>query len=101
MYNKYLMENTNQLKEGKLVMVSQKVIEGKKERVVNFQGRIMKVRGINENKTITVRQTLDGVEVERIFPLLSPIITKIALVEETKSKEKKATKITRRKNLHK
>lgn len=95
------MENTNQLKEGKLVMVSQKVIEGKKERVINFQGRIMKVRGINENKTITVRQTLDGVEVERIFPLLSPTITKIALVEETKSKEKKATKITRRKNLHK
>lgn len=91
------MDGIDLIREGKLIRVSQKILEGKKERIVNFQGRVLKVRGKDENKTITVRQTLDGVEVDRIFPVSSPTITKFAVVEETKSKEKKAAKSKKKK----
>ena len=86
------MDGIELIREGKLIKVSQKILEGKKERIVNFQGRVLKVRGKDENKTITVRQYLDGVGVDRIFPVSSPTITKFVIVEETKNKEKKASK---------
>jgi len=85
-------ENTPMLREGKLAKVVQKVIDAKKERSVSFIGRIMKVKGSGSNQTITLRQTLEGVEVDRIFPVMSPTITSIALVEEKKSATKKAKK---------
>jgi len=85
-------ENTPMLREGKLAKVVQKVIDGKKERAVSFIGRVIKVKGAGENQTITLRQTLEGIEVDRIFPVMSPTITSIALVEEKKSATKKAKK---------
>ncbi len=70
------------LREGKQVRVVQKVVEGKRERNVPFVGLILRVRGQGINKMITVRQNLEGIDVERIFPISSPTITKIELVEE-------------------
>lgn len=85
-------ENTPMLREGKLAKVVQKVVEGKKERGVSFIGRIIKVKGAGENQMITLRQTLEGVEVDRIFPVISPTIESIVLVEERKSATRKAKK---------
>ncbi len=73
-----------QLREGQIVSVYQKVSDGKRERNVAFIGRIMKVRGSGVNKTITVKQTLEGIEVEKIFPVSSPFITKIEVAAEVK-----------------
>lgn len=81
-----------QLREGQMVRVFQKLVEGKRERNVPFPGRIMKVRGSGINKTITVKQTLEGVEVERIYPIASPTITKIELVVEKEKKKGTARK---------
>lgn len=90
--HKYMDENMPVLREGKLARVVQKVIEGKKERGVSFIGRIVKVKGAGENQTITLRQTLEGIGVDRIFPVMSPTISSIALVDERKSATKKAKK---------
>ena len=74
------------LREGQNVRVFQKIVDGKRERNVPFVGRVMKVRGSGVNKTITIKQHLEGVDVERIFPIASPTLTKIEIVEETKKK---------------
>ena len=81
-----------QLREGQNVRVTQKIIEGKRERSVPFLGRLMKVRGSGINKTITVKQNLEGVDVERIFPIASPTLIKIEIVEEKKVKTRTSRK---------
>lgn len=74
-----------QLREGQTVRVSQKVTEAKRERTIVFPGKLLKVRGTGINKTITVRQNLEGVDVDKIFPVMLPTITKIEVVEQVKS----------------
>ena len=87
------MDNNVQesLREGQNVRVFQKIIEGKRERNVPFAGVILKVRGAGVNKMITVRQTLENIEVEKIFPIALPTITKIEVVEEKKVIRKSAS----------
>lgn len=93
------VENNLKLREGQFVKVVQKITEGKRERMVPFTGKIMKVKGRMENMMITVQTALEGVLVERIFPVMSPTIAKIELMvekKETKKQKRRATKrITR------
>src|SRR5690242_7692983 len=78
------------IREKMQIRVYQHIVEGKRERNVPFAGIVQKVRGSGVNKTITVKQLLEGVEVEKIFPLALPTITKIEIVEE-KPKVKRKT----------
>ena len=81
------------LRAGMAVKVYQKFVEGKKERIVAFQGKIVKSRGKGDDKMVTVRQFIDGVDVDRIFPLPAPAIIKLENIEIKKKKSrKKATK---------
>jgi large subunit ribosomal protein L19 len=66
-----------------------KVKEGDKERVQEFQGMVMGLRGSGPNATFTVRKISDGVGVERIFPLHSPRIAKIEKVKEGRARRSK------------
>ncbi len=86
------MEDAQDLREGKTVKVTQKIVEGKRERNVPFIGKLLKVRGIGISKTITVRQILENVAVDRIFPIMSPTISQIEIIDE----KKKASKNTKR-----
>ena len=72
-----------QIREGQTVRVFQRLVEGKRERNVPFQGIVKKVRGTGVNKTITVNQFLEGVEVEKIFTLAAPSITKVEIVQRS------------------
>ena len=71
------------IKPGMTVQVHQKIKEKgakgvEKERVQVFEGIVLSVRRRNEiNATMTVRKISDGIGVEKIFPINSPIITKI------------------------
>ncbi len=87
------MDNNLAIREGQTIKVTQKITEGKRERNVPFQGRVMKVRGIGVNKTVTVRQTLEGIEVDRIFPLASPTLTvQVVELKQVKKFSKKGKK---------
>jgi large subunit ribosomal protein L19 len=89
------------LRAGNAVKVYQKFVEGKRERIVAFQGKIIKSRGIGDNKMVTVRQFIDGVEVDRIFPTNAPGIIKLENIEIKKKKSrkkaiKKVTKVSKK-----
>lgn len=70
------------LNPGDTVKVSVRIVEGNKERIQAFEGTIIKKRGSGVGKTITVRKTFQGVGVERVFPVYSPRIEKIAVIRK-------------------
>jgi large subunit ribosomal protein L19 len=62
---------------GDTVTVSYKIREGSKERIQNFRGVVIQLRGSGNTKTFTVRKMSGNIGVERIFPLFSPFIASI------------------------
>lgn len=78
------------LRSGFTVRVSQKIHEGDKERLQAFEGTLIKVAGNSEfNRTITVRKVVDGIGVEKIFPIHSPNVAKIEVVKKSKVRRAK------------
>ena len=65
---------------GDSVKVHVKVREGETDRIQVFQGLVIARRGGGTGSTFTVRKVSNGVGVERIFPLFSPVIGKIEVV---------------------
>jgi len=65
---------------GDSVKVHVKVKEGEKDRIQVFQGMVIAMKGGGTGGTFTVRKISDGVGVERIFPVHSPIISKVDVV---------------------
>ena len=58
-----------------------RVVEGNKERVQVFQGNVIGRQGGGLHETYTVRKLSYGVGVERTFPLHTPTVTKIEVVQ--------------------
>ncbi|MBI9067513.1 MAG: 50S ribosomal protein L19 [Salinivirgaceae bacterium] len=62
---------------GDTVTVDYKIKEGSKERIQQFRGIVLQLKGTGITKTFTIRKMSGNVGVERIFPLNSPFIDKI------------------------
>ena len=62
---------------GDTVAVHVRVREGDKERIQVFQGLVIRRKGGGVGETFTVRKISSGVGVERVFPVQSPLVTKI------------------------
>jgi len=71
---------------GDTVKVSVKVKEGDKERIQVFQGVVISLRRGSLRSTFTVRKVTDGVGVERIFPMHSPTIGKLEVVQRGRTR---------------
>lgn len=65
---------------GDTVRVNVRVREGEKERLQAFEGVCIARRGSGVSETFTVRKISNGVGVERIFPVHSPMIGDLAVV---------------------
>lgn len=74
---------------GDTISVHVKVVEGDKERIQQFQGIVMGIKGSGIGKTFRVRKISNGVGVERIFPIHSPNIAKIDKIREGKVRRAK------------
>ncbi len=67
-------------KAGDTVAVHYKIREGNKERIQIYQGVVIQRNSVGVNETFTVRKMSNGVGVERIFPINSPNIEKVDVV---------------------
>jgi large subunit ribosomal protein L19 len=74
---------------GDTVRVHLRVVEGEKERAQIFQGVVLQRRGSGIEETFTVRKFSGGIGVERIFPLHSPVVTRIEVVKRAKVRRAK------------
>ena len=74
---------------GDNVVVSYKIIEGSKQRIQDFRGDVIQIKGEGTNKTFTVRKISGGVGVERIFPMASPNIDGIKVLKRGKVRRAK------------
>src|SRR5580704_10001044 len=63
------------------VHVRLKEAEGEKERIQPFEGVVISKRGQLSGATFTVRRVSFGVGVERIFPVHSPMISTIEVLQ--------------------
>jgi len=63
-----------QFNSGDTITVHYKIKEGNKERIQNYRGVVIQVKGEGVTKTFTVRKMSGNIGVERIFPLYSPFI---------------------------
>ena len=69
---------------GDNVVVSYRIIEGDKQRIQDFRGDVIQIKGDGATKTFTVRKISNGVGVERIFPFQSPNIADIKVLKRGK-----------------
>src|SRR3989338_4254078 len=68
------------------VRVWYKILEQGKERLGQFEGIVIRIRGSGPSKTFTVRRLTHGVGVERVLPFDAPIIDRVELLRSGKTK---------------
>ena len=76
----WLRDNIPPFRAGDTLRVNVRVREGDKERIQAFEGVCIAKRGSGVSATFTVRKISNGIGVERIFPLHSPMIADILVV---------------------
>lgn len=78
--NAYVRDDIPEFRAGDTVKVHVRVVEGGRERIQVFEGVVLARDGSGSRASFTVRKISFGIGVERVFPLHSPIISKIEVV---------------------
>ena len=84
-----LKTNVPDFKPGDTVALNVRVIEGDKERIQRYEGNVISKKGKGINASFTVRKISNGVGVERIFPLHSPVLDEIIVLRSGKVRRAK------------
>ncbi len=74
---------------GDTISMDIRVVEGEKERVQRYQGVVIARKHGGIEETITVRKISNGIGVERIFPIHSPMIASIKVIRRGKVRRAK------------
>ena len=82
-------EDIPPFRPGDNVKVHTKVVEGDKERIQVFEGIVMRRHNAGAGSSFTVRKVSYGTGVERIFPLHSPMLSKIEIMKSRKVRRAK------------
>ncbi len=87
--SRYTRTDLPEFRAGDTVRVAYRVKEGNRTRIQNFEGIVIKVKRNGYNSSFTVRKMSYGVGVERIFPLNSPLIERIEIVQRGRARRAK------------
>src|SRR5690348_11527667 len=68
------------IRVGDLVRIGVSIQEGNKQRIQPFEGTVIAKHQAGANSTVTVRKTLQGVGVERVFPLYAPCVATVQIL---------------------
>jgi large subunit ribosomal protein L19 len=74
---------------GDTVELDVRVVEGGKERIQKYRGVVIARNGGGIEETVTVRKISNGIGVERIFPLHSPMLANFNVVRRGKVRRAK------------
>ena len=86
---KQIRTDIPEFRVGDTVKVGVKIVEGKRERVQDFEGIVIARKNGGIRETFTVRKISYGVGVERTFPMHSPKIDHIDIVRHGKVRRAK------------
>ncbi len=84
-----LKKNIPDFAPGDTISMDIRVVEGEKERVQRYQGVVIARKHGGIEETITVRKISNGVGVERIFPIHSPMVASIKVIRRGKVRRAK------------
>jgi large subunit ribosomal protein L19 len=76
------LRDVPEFRPGDTVKVHVRVVEGNRERIQVFQGVVIRRQGGGLRETFTVRKISFGVGVERTFPVHSPSIGRLEVVQK-------------------
>ncbi len=78
-------EVVTKIKPGAKVRVWERIKEKDKERLSAFEGLVLaRKHGTEKGATFTVRAVFQGIGVEKIYPLYSPMISKVEILSSPK-----------------
>lgn len=69
-----------QFRPGDTVKVHVRIVEGNRERVQVFEGLVIAINRKGARTSFTVRKVSYGIGVERVFPLHSPMLDRVEVV---------------------
>ena len=84
---------------GDTVKVAVRVKEGEKERIQFFQGVVTAIKAGGTRQSFTVRKVSGGVGVERMFPLHSPTVGKVEIIQRGRTRRAKLYYLRKRKGM--
>ncbi len=85
-----LKEGLPLMNPGDTIRVSEKILEKSKKKSQVFEGiLIAKKHGKGINATFTLRAIIDGIGVEKTYPLHSPLIEKIQIIKKGRARRAK------------
>ena len=89
-FEKKVFKNTiPRLNVGNKTRIGIMIKEGDKKRVQFFEGIIISIHKSSIDTTITIRRIFQGIGIERTFPIYSPQIKSIKIVDATRAKRAK------------
>jgi large subunit ribosomal protein L19 len=76
-------------RSGDTLKVHVRIVEGTRERIQVFEGVVIGISRKGSGTTFTVRKVSYGIGVERVFPLHSPMLDKIEVVNRGRVRRSK------------
>ena len=78
----HIRDDIPAFRAGDTLRVNVRIKEGEKERIQAFEGVCLRRHNAGAKSTFTVRKVSNGIGVERIFPVNSPLLASVSVVRK-------------------